>query len=55
MPENKIPINAKKILDLDGILNIVIFKRGEEKALEMSDDLIRRMQQYFKEKSYKSK
>jgi brefeldin A-inhibited guanine nucleotide-exchange protein len=54
MPQNKLPTNANRILGLDGILNIVIRKRGEEKALETSDDLIRHMQEQFKEKASKS-
>jgi len=39
---------------LDSILNIVIRKRGEDKYMETSDDLIRRMQEQFKEKARKS-
>jgi brefeldin A-inhibited guanine nucleotide-exchange protein len=54
MPQNKLPTNANRILGLDGILNIVIRKRGEEKALETSDDLIRHMQEQFKAKASKS-
>ena len=44
MPQNKHPVNENKILDRDSILNIVICKRGEEKALEMRDDLMHNMQ-----------
>lgn len=54
VPQNKLPTNANRILGLDGILNIVIRKRGEEKALETSDDLIRHMQEQFKAKASKS-
>lgn len=54
MPQNKLPTNANRILGLDSILNIVIRKRGEEKALETSDDLIRHMQEQFKAKASKS-
>uniref|UniRef100_A0A2P2JXI4 SEC7 domain-containing protein n=4 Tax=Rhizophora mucronata TaxID=61149 RepID=A0A2P2JXI4_RHIMU len=47
-------VNSNKILGLDSILNIVIRKRGEEKHMESSDDLIRHMQEQFKEKARKS-
>ncbi|KAJ8900141.1 hypothetical protein K2173_024781 [Erythroxylum novogranatense] len=47
-------MNSNKILGLDGILNIVIRKRGEDMHMETSDDLIRRMQEQFKEKARKS-
>lgn len=50
MPQNKLPINENGILDLDSILNIVICKKGEEKALEMIDDHICHMQEKLKEK-----
>ncbi|KAF3790233.1 Brefeldin A-inhibited guanine nucleotide-exchange protein 2 [Nymphaea thermarum] len=46
--------NSNRILGLDSILNIVIRKRGEEKTMETSDDLIRHMQEQFKEKARKS-
>ncbi|KDP28742.1 hypothetical protein JCGZ_14513 [Jatropha curcas] len=46
-------MNSNKILGLDSILNIVIRKRGEDK-METSDDLIRHMQEQFKEKARKS-
>ncbi|KAL5727977.1 Brefeldin A-inhibited guanine nucleotide-exchange protein 2 [Ranunculus cassubicifolius] len=46
-------VNPNRILGLDGILNIVIRKRGEE-PMETSDDLIRHMQEQFKEKARKS-
>lgn len=46
--------NSNRILGLDSILNIVIRKRGEEKHMETSDDLIRHMQEQFKEKARKS-
>lgn len=46
--------NGNMILGLDSILNLVIRKRGEEKSLEKSDDLIRHMQEQFKAKTGKS-
>ncbi|KAI3428991.1 SEC7 domain-containing protein [Psidium guajava] len=53
-PQQKQSLNTNRILGLDGILNIVIRKRGEENSMETSDDLIRRMQEQFKEKARKS-
>ena len=47
-------MNSNKILGLDGILNIVIRKRGVENHMGTSDDLIRHMQEQFKEKARKS-
>ncbi|KAL2892394.1 Brefeldin A-inhibited guanine nucleotide-exchange protein 2 [Bienertia sinuspersici] len=47
-------MNSNRILGLDSILNIVIRKRGDENYLESSDDLIRHMQEQFKEKARKS-
>lgn len=47
-------LNANRISGLDNILNIVIRKRGEEKYMGSSDDLIRHMQEQFKEKARKS-
>lgn len=44
--------NSNKILGLDSILNIVIRKRGS--STETSDDMIRHMQEQFKEKARKS-
>lgn len=52
-PQQKQSMNANRILGLDGILNIVIRKRGEDN-METSDDLIRHMQEQFKEKARKS-
>ncbi|KAF9616941.1 hypothetical protein IFM89_033011 [Coptis chinensis] len=52
-PQQKQSVNSTGILGLDGILNIVIRKRGEE-HMETSDDLIRHMQEQFKEKARKS-
>ncbi|XP_057531802.1 brefeldin A-inhibited guanine nucleotide-exchange protein 2 [Amaranthus tricolor] len=46
-------INSNRILGLDNILNIVIRKR-DENYMETSDDLIRHMQEQFKEKARKS-
>ncbi|PIA49931.1 hypothetical protein AQUCO_01300573v1 [Aquilegia coerulea] len=51
--QQKQSVNSNRILGLDNILNIVIRKRGEE-HLETSDDLIRHMQEQFKEKARKS-
>ncbi|CAM8899503.1 unnamed protein product [Rhodiola kirilowii] len=47
------PVNSNRISGLDSILNIVIRKRGETN-LETSDDLIKHMQEQFKEKARKS-
>lgn len=47
-------LNTNRILGLDSILNIVIRKRGEGTHMETSDDLIRHMQEQFKEKARKS-
>ncbi|XP_031269661.1 brefeldin A-inhibited guanine nucleotide-exchange protein 2 [Pistacia vera] len=52
--QQKQSMNSNKILGLDSILNIVIRKRGEERHMETSDDLIRHMQEQFKEKARKS-
>ncbi|CAN1332482.1 Brefeldin A-inhibited guanine nucleotide-exchange protein 2 [Linum perenne] len=46
--------NSNRILGLDSILNIVVRKKGEGKHMETSDDLIRHMQEQFKEKARKS-
>ncbi|XP_051145511.1 brefeldin A-inhibited guanine nucleotide-exchange protein 2-like [Andrographis paniculata] len=46
-------VNSGRVLGLDSILNIVIRKRGED-SMETSDDLIRHMQEQFKEKARKS-
>ncbi|XP_065859435.1 brefeldin A-inhibited guanine nucleotide-exchange protein 2-like [Euphorbia lathyris] len=51
--QQKQSMNSNKILGLDSILNIVIRKRGEDR-METSDDLIRHMQEQFKEKARKS-
>ncbi|KAF8380416.1 hypothetical protein HHK36_027902 [Tetracentron sinense] len=53
-PQQKQLMNSNRILGLDSILNIVIRKRGEEKLMETSDDLIKHMQEQFKEKARKS-
>lgn len=50
--QQKQSVNSNRMLGLDGILNIVIRKRGED--METSDDLIRHMQEQFKEKARKS-
>lgn len=46
-------VNSNKISGLDSILNIVIRKQ-EETNMETSDDLIKQMQEQFKEKARKS-
>ncbi|KAK1304788.1 Brefeldin A-inhibited guanine nucleotide-exchange protein 2 [Acorus calamus] len=51
-PQFKQSTNSNKLLGLDSILNIVVRKRGEN--METSDDLIRHMQEQFKEKARKS-
>ncbi|KAK6918504.1 Mon2/Sec7/BIG1-like, HDS [Dillenia turbinata] len=53
-PQQKQRMNSNRILRLDGILNIVIRKRGEDMHMETSDDLIRHMQEQFKEKARKT-
>jgi len=52
--QQKQSMNSNRLLGLDSILNIVIRKRGEDKFMETSDDLIRHMQEQFKEKARKS-
>nr|XP_027108154.1 brefeldin A-inhibited guanine nucleotide-exchange protein 2 [Coffea arabica] len=52
--QQKQSVNSNRILGLDSILNIVIRNRGEENRLETSDDLMRHMQEQFKEKARKS-
>lgn len=44
--------NSNKLLGLDSILNIVIRKR--DSSTETSDDMIRQMQEQFKEKARKT-
>lgn len=51
-PQQKQSVNANRILGLDSILNIAIRKRGEEN--QTSDDLMRHMQEQFKEKARKT-
>ncbi|MED6170939.1 Brefeldin A-inhibited guanine nucleotide-exchange protein 2 [Stylosanthes scabra] len=46
--------NSNRLLGLDGILNLVTNKHPEDSHMETSDDLIRHMQQQFKEKARKS-
>ncbi|KAK7256643.1 hypothetical protein RIF29_30097 [Crotalaria pallida] len=53
-PQQIQAVNPNRLLGLDSILNIVIRKRGEDSHMETSDDLIRRMQEQFKEKARKS-
>lgn len=52
-PQQKQMTNSNRIPGLDNILNIVIRKRGDQ-LMETSDDLIRHMQEQFKEKARKS-
>ncbi|KAG5060781.1 hypothetical protein JHK87_001810 [Glycine soja] len=52
-PQQKQAVNPNRLSGLDSILNIVIRKRGEGN-METSDDLIRHMQEQFKEKARKS-
>ncbi|QCE12186.1 brefeldin A-inhibited guanine nucleotide-exchange protein 2-like [Vigna unguiculata] len=47
-------VNSNRLLGLDSILNIVIRKRGEDSNMETSNDLIRHMQEQFKEKARKT-
>ncbi|KAL6569404.1 Brefeldin A-inhibited guanine nucleotide-exchange protein 2 [Orobanche minor] len=51
--QQKQSVNSNRVLGLDSILNIVIRKRGED-SMETSDDLMRHMQEQFKEKARKS-
>ncbi|KAL7238688.1 hypothetical protein ACSBR2_004729 [Camellia fascicularis] len=53
-PQQKQSTNSNRILGLDNILNIVIRKRWEDKDMGSSDDLMRHMQEQFKEKARKS-
>ncbi|KAI4356815.1 hypothetical protein L6164_000804 [Bauhinia variegata] len=52
-PQQIQSVNSNRLLGLDGILNIVIRKRGEDN-METSDDLIKHMQEQFKEKARKT-
>ncbi|KAK7349618.1 hypothetical protein VNO77_07120 [Canavalia gladiata] len=52
-PQQKQAVSPNRLLGLDSILNIVIPKRAEE-SMETSDDLIRHMQEQFKEKARKT-
>ncbi|KAJ7962227.1 Brefeldin A-inhibited guanine nucleotide-exchange protein [Quillaja saponaria] len=52
--QQKQSVNSNSFLGLDNILNIVIRKRGEDSRMETSDDLIRHMQEQFKEKARRS-
>ncbi|GMP61785.1 hypothetical protein CsSME_00024113 [Camellia sinensis var. sinensis] len=53
-PQQKQSTNSNRILGLDNILNIVIRKRWEDKDMGSSDELMRHMQEQFKEKARKS-
>ncbi|TYG93224.1 hypothetical protein ES288_A11G093600v1 [Gossypium darwinii] len=52
--QQKQSVNSSRILGLDSILNIVIRKRDEDQHMETSDNLIKHMQEQFKEKARKS-
>ncbi|KAJ6836811.1 brefeldin A-inhibited guanine nucleotide-exchange protein 2-like [Iris pallida] len=52
-PQQTQSMNSNRIPGLDNILNIVIRKRGDQ-LMETSDDLIRHIQEQFKEKARKS-
>ncbi|ONK80046.1 uncharacterized protein A4U43_C01F13190 [Asparagus officinalis] len=52
-PQQTQSMNSNRISGLDSILNIVIRKRGDQ-LMETSDDLVRHMQEQFKEKARKS-
>ncbi|XP_052194866.1 brefeldin A-inhibited guanine nucleotide-exchange protein 2-like [Diospyros lotus] len=52
--QQKQSTNSNRILGLDNILNIVIRKRWEGTRMETNDDLMRHMQEQFKEKARKS-
>ncbi|KAL1219206.1 Brefeldin A-inhibited guanine nucleotide-exchange protein 2 [Cardamine amara subsp. amara] len=60
MKEDELPLqqkqyaNSNRMLGLDGILNIVIRKQGGDSYVETSDDLMKHMQEQFKEKARKS-
>nr|CAB3496502.1 unnamed protein product [Digitaria exilis] len=49
VPQQQQSTSSNKILGLDNILNIVVRKRGS--SMETSDDLIKHMQEQFKEKA----
>ncbi|KAL0425868.1 UNVERIFIED_CONTAM: Brefeldin A-inhibited guanine nucleotide-exchange protein 2 [Sesamum radiatum] len=51
--QQKQSVNSNRVLGLDSILNIVIRKRGYD-SMETGDDLMRHMQEQFKEKARKS-
>ncbi|KAL3814904.1 hypothetical protein ACJIZ3_016172 [Penstemon smallii] len=51
--QQKQSVNSNRVLGLDSILNIVVRKRGEDN-METGDDLMRHMQEQFKEKARKS-
>ncbi|KAG7635153.1 Sec7 C-terminal [Arabidopsis suecica] len=60
MKEDDLPLqqkqyaNSNRMLGLDGILNIVIRKQWGDSYAETSDDLMKHMQEQFKEKARKS-
>ncbi|RZB53660.1 Brefeldin A-inhibited guanine nucleotide-exchange protein 3 [Glycine soja] len=52
--QQKQAVNSNRLSGLDSILNIVVRKHGEDSNMETSDDLIRHMQEQFKEKARKT-
>lgn len=52
--QQKQSTSSNRMLGLDGILNIVIRKQGGDSYVETSDDLMKHMQEQFKEKARKS-
>uniref|UniRef100_A0A1J3H684 Brefeldin A-inhibited guanine nucleotide-exchange protein 2 n=2 Tax=Noccaea caerulescens TaxID=107243 RepID=A0A1J3H684_NOCCA len=52
--QQKQSANSNRMLGLDGILNIVIRKQWGDSYVETSDDLMKHMQEQFKEKARKS-
>ncbi|KAL5077236.1 hypothetical protein RYX36_016220 [Vicia faba] len=47
-------VNPNRLLGLDSILNIMVRRRGDDNHRGTSDDLIRRMQEEFREKACKT-
>lgn len=54
VPQHKQTNSLNKLLGLDGILNLVMWKQPEEKPLGANDALIKHIQEQFKAKSSKS-
>jgi len=53
-PQNKQVNGLNRLLGLDGILNLVMGKQPEEKAMGANGLLIKHIQEQFREKSGKS-